>query len=151
MTGHRSELKALGPHDPIGRTVACLRARVLERAGECASGGDPADRSVGRKVPPTPDDICHAVEQNAAENALPVEFFARVIWQESRFNARAVSFKGAEGIAQFMPRTADWQGLANPFDPIEALRHSAAICASCATGSAILGWRPPPTMQARAG
>jgi soluble lytic murein transglycosylase-like protein len=40
--------------------------------------------------------------QAAAENGLPVEFFARVIWQESRFNATAVSAKGAEGIAQFM-------------------------------------------------
>ena len=46
---------------------------------------------------PTADDICHALEQSAAENALPVEFFARVIWQESRFDARAVSPKGAEG------------------------------------------------------
>jgi hypothetical protein len=49
-----------------------------------------------------------------------------VIWQESRFDARAVSPKGAEGIAQFMPRTASWHGLADPFDPIESLRHSAA-------------------------
>ena len=55
--------------------------------------------------PPTVDDICRALEQSAAENALPVEFFARVIWQESRFDARAVSPKGAEGIAQFMPHT----------------------------------------------
>ena len=39
-------------------------------------------------------------------------FFVRVIWQESRFNALAVSPKGAQGIAQFMPRTADWRGLA---------------------------------------
>jgi len=76
--------------------------------------------------PPTADDICRAVEQDAAENGLPVEFFARVIWQESRFNALAVSRKGAEGIAQFMPRTADWHGLADPFDPIEALKHSAS-------------------------
>ncbi len=75
--------------------------------------------------PATADDICRALEQDAAENALPVEFFARVIWQESRFNARAVSNKGAEGIAQFMPQTADWHGLTDPFDPIEALRHSA--------------------------
>ena len=49
-----------------------------------------------------------------------------MIWQESRFNARAVSRKGAEGIAQFMPQTADWRGLADPFDPIEALRNSAS-------------------------
>ena len=75
---------------------------------------------------PTVDDICHALEQDAAENALPVEFFARVIWQESRFDAHAVSAKGAAGIAQFMPATASGHGLANPFEPIEALRHSAA-------------------------
>ena len=46
------------------------------------------------------------LDRPAAENALPVEFFARVIWQESRFDARAVSPKGAAGIAQFMPATA---------------------------------------------
>ena len=78
------------------------------------------------KNPPTADDICRAVEQDAAENGLPVEFFVRVIWQESRFNALAVSNKGAEGIAQFMPATADYRGLIDPFDPIEALKHSAA-------------------------
>jgi hypothetical protein len=76
--------------------------------------------------PPTADDICRAVEQDAAANELPVEFFARVIWQESRFNAEAVSSKGAQGIAQFMPQTADFRGLADPFDPIEALRNSAS-------------------------
>ncbi len=76
--------------------------------------------------PPTADDICRAIEQDAAENQLPVEFFARVIWQESRFNAQAVSGKGAEGIAQFMPATADYRGLVDPFDPIEALKNSAS-------------------------
>ena len=33
-----------------------------------------------------------------------------MIWQESRFNAQAVSPKSAQGIAQFMPQTADWRG-----------------------------------------
>ena len=76
--------------------------------------------------PPTADDVCRTLEEVAAENALPVEFFARLIWQESRFDARAVSSKGAKGIAQFMPHTANWHGLSDPFNPIEALRHSAA-------------------------
>jgi hypothetical protein len=75
--------------------------------------------------PPTADDICRTLEQAAAENALPVEFFARVIWLESRFNAKRSEPQGCLGIAQFMPRTADWHGLADPFDPIEALHHSA--------------------------
>ena len=63
----------------------------------------------------TVDDICRALEQSAAENGLPVELFARVIWQESRFGAQTVSQEGAEGIAQFMPATASRHGLADPF------------------------------------
>ncbi len=86
----------------------------------------PAARAAQTGNPPTADDICRTIEQSAAENGLPVEFFARVIWQESRFNAFAVSNKGAQGIAQFMPRTAGARGLLDPFDPIEALHHSAA-------------------------
>ena len=78
---------------------------------------------------PSADDICHAVEQSAGEYGLPVEFFARVIWQESRFNARAISPKGAEGIAQFMPATADFRGLADPFDPIASLHKAAGYLA----------------------
>ncbi len=80
-----------------------------------------AGEARGGSVQPTADDICHALEQSAAENALPVEFFARVIWQESRFDALATSPKGAAGIAQFMPATASWHGLADPFNPIESL------------------------------
>jgi hypothetical protein len=88
---------------------------------------------------PTADDICRAVEQDAAENDLPVEFFARVIWQESRFNARAVSVKGAQGIAQFMPSTADYRGLIDPFDPIEALKNSASYLRDLKTQFGNLG------------
>jgi Transglycosylase SLT domain len=106
-------------------TFAALRAEPTFAARPLATG---AQASLARQpgTPPTADDICRAIEQSAEENGLPVEFFARVIWQESRFNALAVSNKGAQGIAQFMPRTADARGLLDPFDPIEALHHSAA-------------------------
>ena len=93
-----------------------------EGAQSSAASGPP----VAPAQSPTQDDVCRALEQSASENGLPVEFFARVIWQESRFDAKAVSSKGAQGIAQFMPRTASWHGLADPLNPIEALRHSAA-------------------------
>src|ERR1700761_6965318 len=78
---------------------------------------------------PAADGICRALEQAAGDNRLPVEFFARVIWQESRFNTRAVSPKGAEGIAQFMPATAYFRGLADPFDPVPALQQAASYLA----------------------
>lgn len=70
-------------------------------------------------------DLCEAMERLAVTNGLPPEFFARLIWRESLFRANAVSPKGAEGIAQFMPGTAKIRGLANSFDVAEALAASA--------------------------
>jgi hypothetical protein len=74
--------------------------------------------------------ICQLVERAAAAHGLPFEFFARVIWQESRFRSDAIgpvtrSGRQAQGIAQFMPTTAAERLLRNPFDPIEALPKSA--------------------------
>lgn len=78
-----------------------------------------------------PDDsICLMIESAARDHGLPVEFFARVIWQESRFRADAVgpmtrSGQRAQGMAQFMPGTAAERGLLDPFDPVQALPKSA--------------------------
>src|SRR6478752_3850551 len=74
--------------------------------------------------------ICMLLESAARANDLPVEFFARVIWQESRFRSDAVgpvtrSGRRALGIAQFMPGTAAERNLLDPFDPIQALPKSA--------------------------
>jgi len=71
--------------------------------------------------------ICDALAAAAEENNLPVDFFARLIWQESRFDPTAVSRAGAQGVAQFMPATANSRGLADPFDPIESIAHSAKL------------------------
>ena len=75
---------------------------------------------------PSVDDICRTLAQAATDNELPEEFFTRLIWQESRFDPTAVSSAGAQGIAQFMPQTAAMRGLANAFEPLEALRESAS-------------------------
>ena len=65
------------------------------------------------------------IEAAASGEALPFEFLARLIWQESKFNPAAVSRAGAVGIAQFMPKVASGRGLANPFEPEAALHESA--------------------------
>jgi Transglycosylase SLT domain/SPOR domain len=83
--------------------------------------------------PPSVDEICRTLAQAAADNELPEEFFTRLIWQESHFNPSAVSPKGAEGIAQFMPQTAAMRGLANAFEPLQALRESASYLAELRT------------------
>ena len=73
------------------------------------------------------DAICNALAAAAQENDLPIDFFTRLIWQESRFDPTAVSRAGAQGVAQFMPATATWRGLSDPFDPLEAIAQSAKL------------------------
>ncbi len=109
------------------QAVAQAPAPSVSDQTEPGAAQQPAGATAAHE--PTAGDICRTVEQAAGENGLPVAFFARVIWQESRFNAQAISPKGAEGIAQFMPRTADFRGLADPFDPIAALHKAAGYLA----------------------
>jgi Transglycosylase SLT domain/SPOR domain len=74
--------------------------------------------------------LCLMLESAAKASDLPLGFFVRVIWQESRFQSRAVgpvtrSGHRAQGIAQFMPATASEHRLLDPFDPVQALPKSA--------------------------
>ncbi|KJC58808.1 lytic transglycosylase [Bradyrhizobium sp. LTSPM299] len=78
----------------------------------------------------TREAMCLMIESAARANDLPLEYFARVIWQESRFQSDAVgpvtrSGERAQGIAQFMPGTANERGLLDPFNPVQALPKSA--------------------------
>jgi soluble lytic murein transglycosylase-like protein len=77
--------------------------------------------------PPTPAGFCQALAAAAAANDLPLVFFMRLIWQESRFDANLVSRAGAQGIAQFMPETARLNRLEDPFNPHEAIVKSARL------------------------
>ncbi len=70
-------------------------------------------------------DTCSAIQLFAWRHHLPAGYFARLIWQESRFDPHALSVAGAQGIAQFIPSTARLRALRNPFDPAEALAKSA--------------------------
>jgi hypothetical protein len=117
---------------PLGRAFA-------EDAAVAGPGGGIARPSVEElALPPdkatgntdTREAMCLMIESAARSEDLPVEFFARVIWQESRFQSDAVgpvtrSGQRAQGIAQFMPGTASERRLLDPFDPVQALPKSA--------------------------
>lgn len=60
------------------------------------------------------------IQVTEAQNNIPPGMLYRLIKQESRFNPRAVSKRGAQGIAQFMPGTAREMGI-DPFDPDQAI------------------------------
>ena len=117
---------------PLGQAFA-------EDAAVAGPGGGIARPSVEElAIPPTKavgdtdtrEAMCLMIESAAKSQDLPVEFFARVIWQESRFQSDAVgpvtrSGQRAQGIAQFMPGTASERRLLDPFDPVQALPKSA--------------------------
>ncbi len=69
--------------------------------------------------------LCRLIDQSAAAQQLPRPFLTRLIWQESSFRPRVISPAGAQGIAQFMPGTAQERGLADPFDPEQAIPKAA--------------------------
>ncbi len=84
-------------------------------------------------------DVCGAIETAAQRSALDPNFFVRLIWKESLFDAAAVSPAGALGIAQFMPGTAKLRGLDDPFNPATALEASARYLAELSRGYGNIG------------
>ncbi|MBN9887658.1 lytic transglycosylase domain-containing protein [Pelagibaca abyssi] len=70
-------------------------------------------------------DTCQAIERFALRHGVDPGFFARLLWQESRFDPNARSHANAQGIAQFIPSTAALRGLTDAYNPAEAMEYSA--------------------------
>jgi hypothetical protein len=72
-------------------------------------------------VPPSPpkkEEAYNAIIQKyAGDYGLDPSLIHSIIATESRFNAKAVSPKGARGLMQLMPATAQRLGVRNSFDP----------------------------------
>ena len=73
---------------------------------------------------PVPAQYASALAQAAASANISPALLAALVWQESRWNAQAISRKGAIGLAQLMPATARTLGV-NPSDPIANLNGGA--------------------------
>jgi soluble lytic murein transglycosylase-like protein len=64
-------------------------------------------------------DLNEVIRQVSQRSRLDADFIASVIRAESGGNAKAVSHKGARGLMQLMPGTADQLGVKNSFDAAE--------------------------------
>ncbi|HTX57153.1 MAG TPA: lytic transglycosylase domain-containing protein [Candidatus Acidoferrales bacterium] len=73
--------------------------------------------------------LAFATVRAARANALPPEFLAATILQESAYDPQAISAAGAIGIAQFEIGTADRNGV-DPLDPYDAIVGAARLLAS---------------------
>jgi hypothetical protein len=117
-----------GPRDPASGQAQSQSGDKTKATTE-ASPQAPPGRTAGSGAD-LRESVCLMIEAAARTYDLPVEFFGRVIWQESRFRPNAVGPRtrngdSAQGIAQFMPRTAAERGLLDSFDPVQALPKSA--------------------------
>lgn len=116
------------------KRLALVVAGLFLHAGNAEA--DPPGK--GQK-PVTVSRVCRLIESHANIHGLPADFLARLIWKESRFDANAISPVGAEGIAQFMPGTAEARGLADPFDIEQAIPASAGYLSELKSGFGNLG------------
>jgi soluble lytic murein transglycosylase len=75
-----------------------------------------------------PFEYADIVAYRAADNALPFDLVAAVVFAESRFDPSAVSPRGALGLMQIMPSTAAWiaEQLGQPV-PTNADLHDPAL------------------------
>ncbi|MEW6368240.1 MAG: transglycosylase SLT domain-containing protein [Acidobacteriota bacterium] len=71
-------------------------------------------------VPVTPPELYEDdIVSIARAHGIDPELVKAVIWVESAYNPRAVSNKGARGLMQLIPATAQRFGVSNIFDPTE--------------------------------
>jgi soluble lytic murein transglycosylase-like protein len=92
----------------------------------------------------TSEAICLLVESAAQAHGLPFEFFARLIWQESRFQPNCgrpddPQRSAGPGHRPVHAGTASERGLFDPFDPVSALPKSAEFLEELHTSFGNLG------------
>jgi len=86
-----------------------------------AGGGDGAIAGIGGLPSFVPPRFRAPLLGAASRWNVSAALLAAQLMAESNFNPFASSPAGAQGIAQFIPSTAAAYGLANPFDPVEAI------------------------------
>ena len=79
----------------------------------------PPDPQEAATVAPSSQDLQAIVTAASNQHQVDADFIASVIHAESGNNPRAVSRKGAQGLMQLMPGTANQLGVKNSFDPAQ--------------------------------
>lgn len=83
---------------------------------------DDTPEAVAEKPAPPAKTIEQHVSDASASSGIDPDFLSSVIRQESGFNAKAVSPKGARGLMQLMPKTAEQLGVKDAFDPAQNIQ-----------------------------
>jgi len=116
---------AAAPADQIVLSVDEQGRKVYVNAGEASTRVDWIMRSFGPDRTASsrhnPEQIDDLVEQTASRYQVDPGLVRAIVRVESSYNPQAVSNKGAMGLMQLIPATAQRFGVANPFDPKQNL------------------------------
>jgi soluble lytic murein transglycosylase-like protein len=102
--------------DGHGNLVYTNEDSTSERGAE-GSAAHLASRADSRPAPPAK--LAHIVDEAAEKHDLDPALVDAVISTESGWNPQAVSDRGAMGLMQLIPGTAERFGVENPFDPAQ--------------------------------
>ncbi len=111
-----------GSHRPHSATVEAEEPGIPIEVYAPGLLGQPVKRSF------TSSTYAPAARAAALRHGVPVDLFLSLVAQESGWNPKAVSHKGAIGLAQLMPDTARLLGV-NPRDPKQNLEGGARYLA----------------------
>ena len=97
--------------------------KIFINTGDARAKGEMATRAIqpvkaDNASPPSPE-INDLVEQTASRHQIDPQLVHAIIKVESEYDPKAVSRKGAMGLMQLIPETAQRFGVANPFNPKE--------------------------------
>lgn len=108
------------------RSAAAPKLLLSGMSKVSGEGGAPYD-TVAKTRNPLFDRL---IDRVASEVSLSPKLLHAVIAVESSYDSRAVSPKGAKGLMQLMPGTAQRFGVRDPFDPEQNVRAGAAYLRS---------------------
>ncbi len=113
-------------HETVGETTRLYMSAAPDSGyvdvptGEIESfEAAPPDPQETAAQSPRGQDLNSIVSGASARHQVDADFIASVIRAESANNPRAVSPKGAQGLMQLMPQTANMLGVKNSFDPAD--------------------------------
>ena len=105
---------------PAVGSVTASSAKAKPAVTDPASQATPlasGPASTGRRT--TPEELDRLVQNTAEKHRVDPRLVRAVIATESNWNATALSRKGAQGLMQLIPGTAQQLGVADAFDPAQ--------------------------------
>jgi len=106
---------------PVYGTRKLPGAREYLRFTVATPPGEPAHEGLGKVEAPKLDRHVKAFKAAAKRTGVDDAMLRAVAHAESRFDEKAVSPKGAQGVMQLMPATAESLGVTDPFSPAQSI------------------------------